>query len=53
MQAKLERPFEAARMKAALVQSLGPGHRITTWEEENGDFFQALRLEKPAGSQNQ
>ncbi len=40
------RPFAVRRLKAELVEALGPTYRVTTWEEENGEFFQALKLEK-------
>lgn len=43
---KIKDPFAAREAKAALGAALGPQYHIATWEEENGEFFQALKLEK-------
>jgi lipoprotein-releasing system permease protein len=41
---KLHRPFAADAFRDAL--DLPAYYRLTTWSEENGEFFGALRLEK-------
>lgn len=44
---KLRNPLSSVRsVKQALEKELGPAYAIKTWEEENGAFFQALKLEK-------
>ncbi len=43
---KIDEPFEPGRIKERLAAALGPGYSITTWAEDNGEFFQALKLEK-------
>ena len=43
---KMNNPFAVRAFKEALAEELGPGYKITTWEEANGEYFQALRLEK-------
>lgn len=42
---KMIDPFGAGAFKERL-EGLLPGLTIATWEEENGEFFQALKLEK-------
>ncbi|HOE95598.1 MAG TPA: ABC transporter permease [Candidatus Sumerlaeota bacterium] len=42
---KLKDPFQADRLAARLHL---PGYRISTWSQENGAFFSALKLEKLA-----
>lgn len=46
VQLKLGSPFDVASIKSEIAERLGPGYKLTTWEEENGEFFQALKLEK-------
>jgi lipoprotein-releasing system permease protein len=36
----------AAQMAALLAKEAGPGYMATTWMDENGALFRALRLEK-------
>ena len=43
---KMKDPFAVRKFKSALMDELGSDYRVTTWEEENGEFFQALKLEK-------
>lgn len=43
---KLADPFYVGRMKSSVADALGAGYRIDTWEEQNAEFFQALKLEK-------
>lgn len=46
VQAKLANPFAVRSVKNRLKSEIGPGFEIKTWEEENAEFFQALKLEK-------
>lgn len=46
VQIRMDRPFEVRRLKAELAAALGPDYAIDTWEERNGEFFQALKMEK-------
>jgi lipoprotein-releasing system permease protein len=43
---KLRDPFSVRRAKSTLQAELGSGYAIHTWEEQNAEFFQALKLEK-------
>lgn len=43
---RLKKPFEAAALKKILASELGDAYEIHTWEEQNREFFQALKLEK-------
>lgn len=46
VQIKLENPFDVRALKAELEADLGSTYHINTWEEQNAEFFQALKLEK-------
>jgi len=43
---RLAKPEEAAQVAAKVGRLLGPGYTTTTWMDENGALFRALRLEK-------
>ncbi len=43
---KLKQPFEADAVKKELLKNLQGDYNISTWSEENGAFFGALKLEK-------
>lgn len=43
---KLEDPFKAREAAVRLASTLSPFHQISTWEDENGAFFQSVKLQK-------
>ncbi|MBI3735740.1 ABC transporter permease [Candidatus Sumerlaeota bacterium] len=43
---KLKNPFAAGEVGARLQLSLGPAFEVTTWENENGAFFQSIKIQK-------
>jgi lipoprotein-releasing system permease protein len=46
VQVKLADPFAVRSVKKGLEKRIGGDFQIRTWEEENAEFFQALKLEK-------
>jgi lipoprotein-releasing system permease protein len=45
---KLDDPFDARNAAGRLASTLSPYHQITTWEHDNGAFFQSIKLQKYA-----
>jgi lipoprotein-releasing system permease protein len=43
---KLDDPFRAGDAAGQLAGALSPFYRITTWEHENGAFFQSIKIQK-------
>lgn len=43
---KLRDPYLADEVKQELEETLGPNYEIITWEEKNGDFLSAVKVEK-------
>lgn len=43
---KLHDPFIARDVATRIASTLSPYHRIFTWEDENGAFFQSVKLQK-------
>ena len=43
---KLKDPFAAGQARDFLRLELGLAYKITTWQDENGPFFQSLKIQK-------
>lgn len=43
---KLRDPYQADEVRQELEETLGPGYKIITWEEQNRDFLGAVKVEK-------
>lgn len=45
---KVKQPFEAAKVKAKILEQFPQGLQVTTWQENNEALFATLKLEKIA-----
>jgi lipoprotein-releasing system permease protein len=43
---RLDNPDLAPRVAPAVTRAAGPGYGAITWQEQHGDFFHALKLER-------